>query len=220
MTCCEKHLQLFEGLFDVHITVDETSLYDVQQFANQNNINLAFAVGKKGVHCRQLMTSQHIDGKAVEVLIKAKALALKMQEAGIKVLRVKLEALAGTEKTQSAMEKFRALEEFKQICYAYEFHYKVQIDTKEQQVVFERLCDENYVSYAINALSAKKKKYPLISQRIRGNYDKALEHRATFRKKLEQAGLTILLDGTHYEAIIYDSNYALDEGFVPDPVEV
>lgn len=225
MTGSSEHLEaLFDklGVYDVHITVDETQLYTVQQFAHQHGIHLAFAVGKNGQHCRQLMTSQHITGTAIDVLAQANALAAKMhEEAGIRVLRVKLEAMAGNEHVQAAMREFQKTNEFaNNKCYAYEFHYKVQIDTKEQQQAFEALCVENDVSFALNMLSSKAVKYPLVSQRVRGEYARALECRAAFRAKLQAAALTVLMDGTHNEAIVYDSNYSLDAGFVPDPVEV
>ena len=65
MTSFPNHLKLFgQGIYDLHITVDEKQIYDVLLFARIHKVNLAFPVGKNGPFCRQLMTSQHIQGTA------------------------------------------------------------------------------------------------------------------------------------------------------------
>ncbi len=218
----EQHLSIFGlGVYDLHITVDEKQLYDVMLFSHCENIHLAFAVGNKGKHCMQLMTSQHVNATATEVYAKAVETVKKMQQRGIVVKRVKIEALANADAMKLAIKEFMRTEEYlKNVKYAFEFHYKVAIDSFQQQEILEALCANHSVSYAVNALSKSNPKYPLISQRVRGDYERALVQREMFRKILNESGVTCLSDGTHYEAIIYDSNYGLDEGFVPDPVEL
>lgn len=217
-----SHLNFFgEGIYDLHITVDEKQLYDVLLFSVVNNVHLAFAVGKTGAHFQQLMTSQHVSGTALQVLKKAEDTVKKMAAVNINVLRVKIEAMANPVAMRQAMIEFMKTDEYKKnVKYAFEFHYKVAISSFEQQQVLEKLCNENSVSFAVNVLTKRDEKFPLISQRVRGLYDLALDQREKFQKLLTKNGITCLSDGTHYEAIIYDTNYDLDMGFVPDPIEV
>ena len=213
------HLKLFgKGIYDLHITVDEKQIYDVILFSRLNNLHLAFACGNKGVNCRQLMTSQHIEGTAESVLHEANIMTQKMCAAGISVVRVKIEAMANAKETRAAMEEFMKTKEFADNTkYSFEFHYKVVISSDIDQQALERLCREQNVSYAVNVLSKKADGWPLISHRIRADYESALVFREHFRSLLMINGISCLTDGTHYEAIIYDSNYALDNGFVPEP---
>ena len=222
MTAFPNHLKLFgQSIYDLHITVDEKQIYDVLLFSRIHKVNLAFPVGKNGPFCRQLMTSQHIEGTAETVFAESESMVKKLNNAGVTVLRVKIEAMANPPTMRRAMKEFMQTEEFlKNLKYSFEFHYKVVIDDEEQQKTLESLCNKYCVSFASNLLSKKQDKYPLISQRVRGNYEHALDQRETFQKMLVQNGITLLLDGTHFEAIIYDSNYSLDTGFVPDPIQL
>jgi len=212
-----SRLDTFKGTFDVHITVDDRQIYLVNQFCQLNQIELAYAIGKTGRHKQQLMTSTYVmatTGK--RVLEEAIELSQRMELAGIRIFRIKIETLAINE----AIAEFMKTEEYlNNPQYYYEFHFKVSIKSDSDQQKLEKVCNLHNVSYAINFLS-KNRRDPLISYRLRGDYKQALQYRENFISALEAQGLKILLDGTHYEFTIYDSNYGLDEGLVPQPVEL
>lgn len=212
-----SHLKRFLGAFDVHITVDENEIYRVNQFCELRKIALAYAIGLKGEHKQQLMTSTYkltTDGQTV--LADATQLANQMKESGIGIKRIKIEALAENPEVANFIQ---TLEYKTNNHYYYEFHYKVKILSDEDQNKLEKLCQEHHVSYAINFLS-RNRRDPLISQRIRGDYQKALLRRTAFQNALKSVDLEPLQDGTHFEFVIYDDNPQLDQGMVEDAFEV
>lgn len=208
-------LEKITGMFDVHVTVDETEIYKLNSFVNYHNIELAFAIGSSGTHKQQLMTSMYSKGNGKEAVLYAIKIKEQMQDFGIKVLRVKIESLANNpgvaEFANSAICKGNN-------HYYYEFHFKVKIDTPKDQEKLDVICKKCHASYAINFLS-KNRKDPLISFRCKGDYEKALIKREELINDLQNMGLKTLMDGTHYEFTIYDDNYGLDEGLVEDPVK-
>ncbi len=212
-----SHLKRFFGAFDVHITVDETQIYLVNQFCELRKIALAYAIGLTGDHNQQLMTSTYkLTTNGQTVFDDATELANQMRHAGIRIKRIKIEALAENPEVLS----FIKTEEYsKNNHYYYEFHYKVKILSDEDQKKLETACRDHHVSYAINFLS-RNRRDPLISQRIRGDYQKALLRRTAFQEALKTVGLEPLQDGTHFEFVIYDDNPQLDEGMAEEPFEV
>ena len=163
------------------------------------------------------MTSIYITkSNGRDVLLHAQDIATKMEKEGIKVLRIKLETLA---KSKGVTEIMQTKEYKNNLHYYFEFHFKVDIKNEADQQKLDQVCKKYQASYAINFLS-KNRKAPLISYRVRGDYDTALDCRNKLHQAFIDYGLTPLVDGTHYEFTIYDTNYSLDKGMVPDPVIV
>jgi hypothetical protein len=211
------HLGRFFGAFDVHITVDENEIYLVNQFCELRKISLAYAIGLTGSNKQQLMTSTYkltTDGRTV--FNDATQLANQMKSAGIGIKRIKIEAIA---ENPEVVNFIKTAEYQNNNHYYYEFHYKVKILSDEDQKKLETACHEHHVAYAINFLS-RNRRDPLISQRIRGDYQKALVRRTVFQEALKSVGLESLQDGTHFEFVIYDDNPQLDQGMVEDPFDV
>ena len=71
------------------------------------------------------------------------------------------------------------------------------------------------VSFFIINFLSKNHRDPLISYRLRGQYNKAAEMKEKFVNALKLQGLNPLLEGTHQEFVVYDSNYSLDQGLIP-----
>ncbi len=207
-------LEGIKGIFAIHITVDDKDIYKINSFCNFNNIELAYAIGSTGCHKQQLMTSIYKDktnGK--DAVVYAHKLAGDMQDFGITVLRIKVETLAKS----AGVSEFMKTDEYKKNKhYYFEFHFKVTVKNQDQQDKLDEICKKYNASYAVNFLS-KNRKDPLISYRVRGEYDKAVKLRDDLHKAFLDAGVIPLLDGTHYEFTLYDTNYELDRGMVPEP---
>jgi hypothetical protein len=209
-----SQLEKITGSFDLHITVSPSEIYKFNSYCVFNNIDIAYAVGTTGVYKQQLMTATYLqktNGK--EVVEKAIKLAKDMESHGIEIIRIKIESLA----KNPGIEEFMQTPEYKNNKkYYFEFHYKVEINNPKEQALLDDLCNKFNASYATNFLS-RNRKDPLISHRLRGKYENALLKREELRDAITKAGLKVLLDGTHYEFTIFDTNIALDDGFVPVP---
>jgi hypothetical protein len=144
-------------------------------------------------------------------------IANRMQKYGIKIYRVKVE----TSSKNPELENFKKTLFYKNnLQYYYEFHFKVDIRSDEDQEIVDKICNQYQgSSYAINFLS-KNRYAPLITYRARGDYSEANKMRDTLVAHFQKDGIKVLDTGVHYEFTIFDSNYKTDQGMVPDPIEL
>lgn len=210
-------LQNISGTFDVHVTVDEGQIHLVNNFCNYNSIPLAYAIGKAGDYKQHLMTTSYYTNTTGEKAVQnAMELAAQMERYGINTLRIKVEALAQNKGVREFVET-PAFKNNKQ--YYYEFHFKVTNRSEKDQTLIDEVCKKHHASYAINFLS-KNRYDPLIAFRAKGTFEKANEANEQLKRAFEAAGVKTLMDGTHSEIAIFDTNYDLDANFVLDAIMV
>lgn len=211
-----------KACFEIHITVDHNQLYLFTLFCCQHGYTKDFAIGPwlypheqspEGSN-QQLMLTKTVNDTLVNAIKIGQNLCDQLTQFGINVQRLKLEVPAKSKFTKTYLQECP----MSTVGTGYfEFHFKVQVISESESDKITNISKKHLASFSYNAFS-KKPGNVLTTLRTRAaGFDEALKSRELYINDLESCGLFICKDpsGTHYEFVVHDTNYALDDGFVP-----
>jgi hypothetical protein len=181
---------------EVHLTVElgERHSGELAAFARAHDCAFLHVLLEAGAHSSQPMLSWRQAGGVPSALGRAAALTEALERAGMKTLRVKVEAKA--ELTTTARY--------------YEAHFKVELD-EGRAAELPLLARELGVHLSRNALSRSAGKERRFLTARHDTFEGAFDAFARVEAGLATRGWHLL--GAEREAVVYDSNLGLDAGW-------
>lgn len=219
-----------EYTFELHITVDENQIFKMMRVCNEHKFDLDFAVGpvlydvkdktELAVANQQLMLTKIIRATFANAIARAEEIAFILRDNEIQIVRTKLEVPA-RHRDLNLLREYLDEECPVYMSHAgyFEFHFKVLLETLDQEERLKEVTLRHNASYSYNAFGSTKNKI-LTAQRVRTEkFEDALNERNVYISDLQDAGLCVDTSGSgvHYEYVVYDDNPYLDDGFVPTP---
>lgn len=192
-------MNIITGLFEIHITFvnEDDSIMNLIKFKNaysEKNLKMVLAVSSKGTHLNQLMISKWKSGTSHEAICCARDLVLDAEEYNLKILRIKVEAMASNHGVPQTNQEYinytNSIKDINSSPY-FEYHAKINLNGKtidDTEILLsrfyaeycnempetERLMNESNidastpirvnVALSINAFSVKQK--PLLTIRV------------------------------------------------------
>lgn len=205
------------GTFEAHVTIEADDLNERQRFQS-----VCAALGVKcvlielprGVTRSQPMTSTYHRGELAAVTEEVAGLACRLRDEGFRVSRVKLEAVITNEGVPGTDEEARS---FPPGNY-FEFHIKLLLPPDIDLAPLQTVCQQHGAHLSTNALKRhdEGQSERFVTLRVHGvGRDRAETRFAALCEDLEGLGHT--LANRLREYTIYDSNIAVDAGWIDPP---
>lgn len=229
-----KESNIINGLFEIHITVDDSDMHKFRHYCLDKKLKPIMAVSEtKSATKSQLMFSKYKNGTTEEVLDKAFSMAADMNKEGISITRIKVESMGSNE----GVPKVRSEENKKHSEY-FEYHIKIPIDKSEEYMNLKTLietysntikllepnvesvepaerpieyCAHNGIKIFLSFNAFKKTIDQLITIRIPGylGATEAIKIKDDFMSYAKSNGVHTN-EGIQFEYCVYDSNLLLD----------
>jgi hypothetical protein len=208
---------LGSGTFEAHVTVDADDLAARARFralCAELGVKSVLIELPQGQTRSQPMTSSYHRGELSAVVEEVAGLARRLREQGFVVTRLKLEALVSNPGVPATDEKARAWPAGNY----FEFHVKVTLPAGADLEVLRELCRECGAHLSRNALKndGDGQTQRFVTQRVYGvGRESALSVFEDLLGRLSAAGH--LLSNKLREYTLYDSNVAVDAGWIEAP---
>ena len=213
LACCSGH-----GTFESHITIaaDATCVNPFRTTCANLGVKPVLIELSHGESASQPMTSAYHRGDLQTVAQEVATLATRLREAGFAVNRVKLEAVATN--TGVPIHDDEAAQ-FAPDCY-FEFHLKLLLAVETDLTPIQAICDRFAAKLSRNAF--KQRADASIERFVTLRVYHAGRHTAyreldRLSAALHDAGIRIA--NTVREYSLFDSNTALDAGWIDAPDE-
>mmetsp|Transcript_27063 Transcript_27063/g.30180 ORF Transcript_27063/g.30180 Transcript_27063/m.30180 type:complete len:222 (+) Transcript_27063:67-732(+) len=216
-------MQEIRGLFEVHVTVKppqtqaqgeaSKTIDEFKNLCKTLKCKPLYIELETGLTPTQMMTSSYHRGDITTVYAKCNEIAKKLEEGGFKVTRKKIEAMfsnKGVPDTKEEILKFPSTNYF-------EFHIKLDLtkSQSEDTSILQKLCDNHVAHLSRNAMTKKKDggEFRFVTQRMYGiGKTLAGERFASCVDDFKKNGFVI--HSSQREYAVYDSNIALDDGWI------
>ncbi len=202
------------GAFEAHLTVaarSEAELRRFRAFCDVASVKCIFIELGRGAEPFQPMTASHHRGTLRQVLEEVRAMARALAAEGFDVTRLKLEALGKNREIPEDDVTARA-----QPTHYFEFHVKVLLPSGDTHVdVLRARCEPHGAHLSRNARKVREDgaSERFVTLRVYGLGRANAE--ARFSALLEDlAGTGLKLTQRSREWTVYDSNHALDRGWL------
>lgn len=192
---------MISGLFEIHITVDNSQIWKLRMFCQENKIKPIIAIMPYGDFNNQLMISKWITGDQEHVMSECNKLVDKMKQYGLNIVRIKIESMANNKNVP--------LNENNNLGTYFEFHIKLPHCDYDQ---LKNICDK--YDAAISFSGFKDTINFLVTLRYDGcvGYVKASNHQRDFLKEFEQCGYKSTSVQSEY--VVYDDRPNYDDGWI------
>ena len=188
--------------YELHVTVepnDESAVERWVELCENIGIKPVLVILSKGDYTRQLLCSKNLIGDFEFVKLEVRKYVSKIEAAGFRVIREKLECplyLSG---------------QFPDAVY-HETHIIMKL-TRAEAAFLPQFCEETGMQTSYNPLqkTQEREKWYLTSRHYGISHEIAAD---IFRKQFEQAKKIFPVHGVHNESAIYDTNPAIDIGWV------
>lgn len=212
-------MSTIEGLFEIHISVDNKNLVDFIFFCKRQNYKVICAASGKGMDNTnfQCMLSKFTSGDSVKAIQRALDIQKQIEEEGIRVIRTKVEAMLSNKGVPQTKEDEKHFP-----CSYAEFHVKFALRNNENLSDLENTakkvastitseCDFS-VACSINILG--KSGLPLLTIRILDSWkEEAIRIKDGIMDGLKEFGYKSN-DGIQQEWAFYDTNVEMDDGWI------
>ncbi|MFO0846460.1 MAG: hypothetical protein U0797_29505 [Gemmataceae bacterium] len=202
------------GTFEAHVTVDAADLAERERFraaCDELSAKCVLIELPRGQTRSQPMTATYHRGDLAEVVEQVAGLARSLRQRGFRVTRLKLEAVTTNEGVPATDEEARA---FPAGNY-FEFHVKLTLPAEGDLDALRVVCTRHAAHLSLNALrddSARR----FVTMRVYGVGRVNAEVRFDDLCK-ELTALGYPLSNRLKEYAIYDSNAAVDAGWIDPP---
>lgn len=191
------------GLFEIHITVDETEPFALFQFCGAYECKMIYAITETGN--KQMMISKFVNGTPKTTLEKMRKLEDCMQKSyGMTIKRSKIESMMFNDGVPA--------EGIVPGTY-WEFHAKAEVESLNDLTVFclTENTEKTRVNWSVNICGSKK---PLLTLRMYNcSRNSAVEQKDAILARFKMANFHV--DGQiQREFAIYDSNQTLDHDWL------
>lgn len=195
------------GLHEIHISVDPNQIALLRLYCKDSKIKPICATALQGDHPNQLMISKWKNGTSPEVIQKAHDLEKDMTNYGLKVLRVKVEAMMHTKGCPTNDEKPLRDGDY------WEFHLKLSIDHSNEYHKLEQIVAKHKGGMSFNVF--KRELEPLVTLRLyKRSYNEAMQLKADLIEDIQRNGF-VCNGGIQQEFSVYDTFTELDKGWLP-----
>ena len=203
------------GSFEAHLTLDAPDLGRVVQYAQGNGLKVTHIVLGEGKHPSQPMLTRRMSGELPQVLGEAKAISASLQELGVETLRIKLETsienavVPGDDKQAAVLPGF----------WHFEHHVKLLLRGPGDGELAASSAERHSARLSRNALRESKAggEERFLTQRCYQMGRRSAQERLTaLLHELSIQKITVLESEAEY--VVYDSNVALDSGWMPTPL--
>lgn len=223
-TISEQHMidtlrgQPGRGTFEAHVTIDAADLAEQQRFqtvCSEMGVKCVLIELPKGVTRSQPMTSTYHRGTLESVVGELAALSRQIRQRGFTVSRLKLEAVTTNEGVPASDEEART---FPASNY-FEFHVKLTIPTEADLEPLRAICQRHGAHLSSNALKHDTDSTQrFVTMRVHGvGRIRAEERFAPLYQELSRLGYR--LSNKLEEYTMYDSNRAIDAGWIDPPAQ-
>jgi hypothetical protein len=210
--------QAGRGTFEAHVTVEATDQPGRERFralCERLGVKSVLIELPRGETPSQPMTSSYHRGELASVIEEVARLAGALRGEGFPVTRVKLEAVVTNEGVPRTDEESRRLPPSNY----FEFHVKVTLPADADLEPLRALCARHDAHLSRNAFrEGEGRQERFATLRLYGmGGERAAERFEALRDELNAAGYA--LSNSLREYSLFDSNLALDAGWLPDPEE-
>jgi hypothetical protein len=210
--------QAGRGTFEAHVTVEAPDLPGRERFralCERLGVKSVLIELPRGQTPSQPMTSSYHRGELAEVVEEVAGLAGVLRGEGFPVTRVKLEAVVTNEGVPRTDEESRRLP----LSNYFEFHVKVTLPAEADLEPLRALCARHDAHLSRNAFrQGEGRQERFATLRLYGmGGDRAGGRFEALREELTTAGY--VLSNSLREYSLFDSNLALDAGWLPGPEE-
>lgn len=203
----ELSVQKTEGLHEIHISTDPEHIALLRLYCKDRKIKPILAVSLSGDYRNQLMISKFTNGTALEVIDKAFIIKKDMENYGLKVFRVKVEAMMNNKGCPKEDEKPIRMEDY------WEFHLKLDIDNSTELKKLQNVAKKHGCGISYNVF--KRELEPLITLRVYNrSYNQAMKLKAYLIEDIKLAGF-VCNNGIQQEFSIFDTNIDMDKNWLP-----
>lgn len=210
-SCLRNHP--YEGLFEVHITVENQSKETEEEFKQVCEVNKCKAIMislPSGISPKQLMTSSYYSGSFHHVQEKAFKLGERIAQSGFNITRLKVEAMISNKGVPITDEEAQNLSTENY----FEFHIKVTLYESEIDELKE-ICKKHDAHLSKNAFRtlANSQSQRFVTQRMyQVGKKNACDRFEACLEEIKQAGFEVSALLKEYS--VYDSNVKLDAGWI------
>jgi hypothetical protein len=209
--------QVGSGTFEAHVTVEASDLVDRERFravCEELGVKCVLIELPAGARRSQPMTSTYHRGDLAVVVEEVAELAGALRQRGFAATRVKLEAVITNTGVPASDDEARA---FPAGNY-FEFHVKAALPADADLEPLRAICQRHTAHLSSNALKRDEdgRSERFVTQRVYGVGRQSAE--AVFERLIQdlQAG-GYTLSNRLREYTIYDSNIAVDAGWIDAP---
>jgi hypothetical protein len=205
------------GTFEAHVTVEAADLAERQRFqaaCEEMGVKCVLIELPRGATRSQPMTSTYHKGELAAVVEEVAGLARRLREAGFRVARLKLEAVATNEGVPATDEEARR---FPPGNY-FEFHVKLTLPAAADLEALRERCARHGAHLSANALKRDEagRAERFVTLRVYGAGRGRAEGRFDELYR-ELAALGCPMSNKLREYTVYDSNAAVDAGWIDPP---
>lgn len=199
------------GLFEVHLTVNESNMYKFRLFCFMNNLKPIYAVSENMKP--QLMLSKYKNSSDIsKVIDKAMEIKNELEKIGVEVIRTKIESMGSNE----GVPKYRNEVKYDPSIY-FEWHIKFPVrtivDYKNLKETIESFPNVFHTTsfLSFNALKKDGIETSLVTLRVSGHVGsiEAIGIKDEFMNYIKSRG-HFTNDGISFEFSVYDDNVLLD----------
>jgi hypothetical protein len=205
------------GTFEAHVTIEAANLAERARFqavCQELGVKCVLIELPHGQTRSQPMTSTYHRGDLAAVVEEVAGLSRNLRQRGFTVTRLKLEAVASNTGVPVSDEEARG---FPPGNY-FEFHVKATLPEGADLAPLRALCHEHGAHLSSNALKREDdgRSQRFVTMRVYGvGRETATERFEGLVQQLRQRGYA--LSNTLREYTIYDSNIAVDAGWIDAP---
>lgn len=202
------------GSFETHITLGARDLERVLEYARDHGLKVTHIVLGEGKYPSQPMLTRHASGKLSKVLAETHSTANRLKGLGVETLRVKVETSIENPIVPEDERQASAMPE----VWHFEHHVKLLLEDTSDLDLVGGIAESHSARLSRNALRelGQGRQERFLTQRFyhagKSSAQRALD---ALVDELHRNHISIL--ETEAEYVVYDSNVALDSGWMPTP---
>lgn len=196
------------GVFEIHISVDPEHIARLRLFTMKHKMKPILAVAQHGENQNQLMISKWTTGNASAAIERAKEIAAQLEGAGLRVVRVKVEAMASNAGVPQNPNDDTSPSHY------FEFHIKIPVADDREWDELERLASEHGCGVSFNAF--KDTVAALFTLRVAASRGYCIAEKMKDDLLVEIARAGFVAGGeVQREFSVLDTNPNYDAGWLP-----
>lgn len=141
----DPELSAICGVFEIHISVDPDQIAQLRLFTMKHKMKPILAVAQQGKNPNQLMISKWTTGTVIDAAQRAKEIADELTMDGLRVVRVKVEAMASNKGVPQEPNGDALPSHY------FEFHIKIPVADDRAWDALEGLAAERGCGVSFNA---------------------------------------------------------------------
>jgi hypothetical protein len=206
----------FDGEFEIHLTIaamtDNAGMIDVERFAGAHDLKFAHIVLPQGASPFQPMLSWRAHGTFDMQILSAAEVVARLREVGVSVVRTKIEAAPTNRDVPQSGPCIRPDHYFE--CHS---KFLLDADADIKSIAEIVIAHGGHLSRNARRVRADRRMERFATlRRYDGGIDRIARDAAALRDVLMPHVREVL--SSEIEYVVYDSNFAIDAGWLPGDV--